>query len=116
MRSRSSTQAPAGRQSSRMLQVLQLTSNFRAGWMRMAAACMGSPSVGAARDHVAHALELAALVEEPPRPEALCMSPVGLGGEVAQHVDVDARLALVHLAQHVEAAGAPEAQVEQHHV
>src|SRR5581483_2607035 len=136
-RSRSSRQPP-GRQSSRRLQLEQESSAVRlpagasACAMKMVLAGLvlswatagmkGSLRFsvqlrgGALRDHLAHALEFARLVEEIPRPEAQRVAAVGLGSKVGQHVEVDARLLPVHFLQHVEAAALVELQVEHHDV
>src|SRR4026209_1107572 len=101
--SRSSAHRPPGRQTSRRLQLEQVTSNLRAsGWLmkwtfalglgcRAMTAGMATPSRllaggGALRDQVAHALEFGGLVEEIARAELGGKAPVRLGGEVRQHV------------------------------
>src|SRR5688500_18070779 len=99
-RSRSSAQTPPGRHSSRRLQLPQVTSNLALfiglklflGWNARTAgmsAPLGSRGDGgAAGDHVAHPLDFAALVEKIARSELGGEAPVGLGGEVGQHVDL----------------------------
>src|SRR4051812_29409582 len=126
-RSRSSRHPP-GRQSSRRLQFEQLSWALRdpagasicvmkialgLGLSCATTAAMCAPLLslwlcGALCDHFAHALEFTAFVEEIQRPEPQRIAPIGLGGKVGQHVEIDARLALVHFLQHVEAASAVE--------
>src|SRR5688572_9804327 len=93
-RSRSSAQTPPGRQSSRRLQLPQVTSNFAFVWfigvkvglatgLSAMTAGMSAPfgsrgSGGALRDEVAYALDFAALVEKIARPELGGEAPVGL--------------------------------------
>src|SRR4051794_18344377 len=67
---------------------------------------------GTLREDVAYALEFSGLVEKPARAQPLGVSPIGLGGEVGQHVHLDARLALVYSGQHIEAAALRELEVE----
>src|SRR3954471_10370518 len=115
-RSRSSRHPP-GRQISRRLQFEQLSCALRdpvgastcvmnialglgLSCATTAAMCAPLRSLwlgGTLCDHFAYALEFAAFVEEIQRPEPQRIAPVGLGGEVGKHVEIDARLALVHL-------------------
>src|ERR671922_2735134 len=111
--SRSSMQTPPGKQSSRRLQLVQVTSNLRSGWLMNRAldlnssattADMASPfaSLSAARrNDVAHTLEFSGLIEERPRAKALGDLPVRVGGVVRQHHHVELRRLGVQLAQHV---------------
>src|SRR5687767_14480716 len=108
-RARSSAHSPAGRQSSRRLQLAQLTSNFwvmglNLLWMAMTADMGGLPSVRdgrALRDDLAHAFEILALVEEIARAQPPGKLAVGIGGEIGQHVEVDLGRGAAHPAQHV---------------
>src|SRR5687768_9280073 len=97
-RRRSSTHTAPGRQSSRMLQLEQVTSNFgfiglKLGLIAMTAG-MAIPFGsllwgGALRDDVAHAAELLALVEELTRPKPARELAVWIGGKIGQHVEID---------------------------
>src|SRR3970282_1662218 len=107
---RSSVHTPPGRHISLRLQLEHVTSNLRAplgisvGFMKMALGlgCLNATTAmalasshwigcGALRDHVADAFELAALVEKIACAELAGEAPVGLGGEIGKHVEVDPR-------------------------
>src|SRR5512135_647631 len=129
-RSRSSMHRPCGRQSSLRLQLEQVTSNLRpwacssttlADCFVAIARSMDAPllsvQVACARfERGAHAVEFGGLVVEAARAEPLGHAPVGLGGEVAEHQDLDVGRALRERAQHVEAAAVGEAQIEHYQV
>src|SRR3954468_14760784 len=114
--SRSSMQTPPGRQSSRRLQLEQLTSCLcGTGWfmnrsflstLSATTTGMASPLLlhgGAVRDHVAHSLEVFGLVEKRPRAETLGDLAVGVGGIIGQHHDLELGRLCVQRAKHVEA-------------
>src|SRR5574339_706948 len=116
MRSRSSSLRPAGRHSSRRLQLEQVNSNLRGAairWMAVTACirCSSLRSVlgGRARgDDVAHALEVRCLVEETLRAQPRGELPVRLGAEAGQHVEHDVGRRGMHRAQHVQAVALRE--------
>src|SRR5262245_31210810 len=118
-RCRSSRHSPLGRQSSRRLQLEQVTSNFFWLWIGITAGTAFSPLVdarGARRNDLAHAPELAGLVEEAARAEPGGERAVRGCGEVRQQVEIDLGRLPVHGAQHLEAGAARQGQVEHHYV
>src|SRR5688500_11700404 len=113
-RAMSAAHSMPGRQSSRRLQLEQVTSNFACigilRWTAFSAMTAGMAWLplmreigGALGDHIAHAFEIAGFVEEAAGSQPLGLAPVGLRGKVGQHVERDARGLAVHLDEYVEA-------------